>query len=84
MINLAVNWNKNLIALTSITYASKAKDLLNSYGFYCEIRRTPREFATGCGYSVVVRGDLSKILIILNNAGIVHKGIMEVEKGGYI
>ena len=42
---------KSLIAMTSITYAMKAKNLLNSLKYYCEIQRTPKDLGTGCGYS---------------------------------
>ncbi len=42
---------KSLIAMTSITYAMKAKNLLNSLKYYCEIQRTPKGLGTGCGYS---------------------------------
>ena len=41
---------KSLIAMTSITYAMKAKNLLNSLKYYCEIQRTPKDLGTGCGY----------------------------------
>ena len=49
---------KSLIAMTSITYAMKAKNLLNSLKYYCEIQRTPKDLGTGCGYSKVFRGAL--------------------------
>mgnify|MGYP000052040227 CR=1 FL=1 len=45
---------KSLIAMTSITYAMKAKNLLNSLKYYCEIQRTPKDLGTGCGYSIAV------------------------------
>ena len=45
---------KSLIAMTSITYAMKAKNLLNSLKYYCEIQRTPKNLGTGCGYSISV------------------------------
>ncbi len=35
--------------MTSITYAMKAKNLLNSLKYYCEIQRTPKDLGTGCG-----------------------------------
>ena len=33
---------KSLIAMTSITYAMKAKNLLNSLKYYCEIQPNPK------------------------------------------
>ncbi|HOV41500.1 MAG TPA: DUF3343 domain-containing protein [Oscillospiraceae bacterium] len=71
-----------LIALTSITYAIKAQNLLKSMGYYCEIQRTPKELATGCGYSIRVKGDIRTILKILENASIKQNGF--IETGGKI
>lgn len=59
------NEQKTIIALTSITYAIKAKNLLNSAGYYCEIQRTPKDLSKGCGYSIVVKNDINLILSIL-------------------
>ena len=38
-----------LIAMRSITYAIKAKELLNRLGLFCEIEKTPKDLASGCG-----------------------------------
>lgn len=67
-----------LIALTSITYAIKAQNLLKSMGYYCEIQRTPKTLGTGCGYSIRVKGDVSTALRILENASIGQNGYMEI------
>ncbi len=72
------NYTKYLISLYSITYATKAKKLLNSYGFFCEIKRTPRDFSTGCGYSIVVIGEIYEILSILEENNIANKGYTEM------
>ena len=48
---------KSLIAVSSITYAMKAKKLLNNMGLYCEIQKTPKNLGSGCGYSIRVRDD---------------------------
>ena len=56
---------KSLIAMTSITYAMKAKNLLNSLKYYCEIQRTPKDLGTGCGYSIAVTVFLVEITAIL-------------------
>ncbi|WP_037344596.1 DUF3343 domain-containing protein [Ruminococcus sp. FC2018] len=58
--------------MTSITYAMKAKKLLNSRGVYCEIQRTPKNVASGCGYSIKVK-DLSLALSLLEENSIPHK-----------
>lgn len=71
-----------LIALTSITYAIKAQNLLKSLGYYCEIQRTPKNLATGCGYSIRVKGNIAEINKILMNASIKQLGYTEL--GGKI
>ena len=67
-----------LIACTSITYAMKAQSILRSFGYPCEIQRTPKNLASGCGYSIRVQGELSKIVTILNSAMIEQKGYAEI------
>ncbi len=47
--------DKLLIMLTSITYAIKGKSILESYGIFASIERTPRNGGlNGCGYSLYV------------------------------
>lgn len=65
---------KELIVMTSITYAMKAKTMLNSMGFYCEIVRTPKNLGSGCGYSIVIKDDPGEIASILSEHRIPHKG----------
>lgn len=72
------NYAKTLIALSSITYAIKAKNLLNSAGYYCEIERTPKKLAKGCGYSIRVKDDLNLILSILSAEEIKVKDYMTI------
>ena len=71
-----------LIALTSITYANKAQNLLKSLGYYCDVQRTPKNLATGCGYSIRVKGNIDEIKNILSNASIKQIGYTEI--GGKI
>lgn len=63
----------NLIAMTSITYAIKAKKLLISKGYKCEISRTPKNLGSGCGYSIRVFNPPEVILPILKSGGISWK-----------
>lgn len=70
------NFNKYYIALTSITYAIKAKNLLNSAGYCCEIERTPKNLSKGCGYSIVIKDDIQFILSVLESEHITVKGYM--------
>ncbi|MBP1581531.1 MAG: DUF3343 domain-containing protein [Oscillospiraceae bacterium] len=57
------------LAVRSITYAMKAQKLLNRYGIPCRIVRD-RSIRKGCGYRIIVRGDLRRILAILSQNGI--------------
>ncbi len=72
-----------LLAVSSITYAMKAKKLLNGMGIFCEVSKTPKNLASGCGYSVRIRdnpGDNPDYVTgILEKNGIVTKGHMTVE-----
>ena len=59
-----------LIAMRSITYAIKEKELLNRLGLFCEIEKTPKDLASGCGYSIKVRDEPEKIKKLLKERGI--------------
>lgn len=59
--------------MTSITYAMKAKTVLNSKGIRCDIIRTPKNISSGCGYSIRVFGDKNDILQILKQNGVKWK-----------
>ena len=69
-----------LIAVSSITYAMKAKRHINNMGYYCEIEKTPKNLATGCGYSIRVKDDSEIISAILSRNGIAHKDVMSVKR----
>lgn len=63
--------SKNLIMLTSITYAMKAKDVLIRRGIRSDIVRTPKHNSpTGCGYSLYVPRRFNEAVDILNSSGI--------------
>lgn len=67
----------NMIAMTSITYAQKAKKLLNAQRIYCEIQKTPNDLFSGCGYSIRIKDDVSRITAILRANGIKYKDTAE-------
>lgn len=71
---------KSLIAMTSITYAMKAKNLLNSLKYYCEIQRTPKDLGTGCGYSIAVTAHLEEITAILEKERIPFRNVIFEQK----
>ena len=62
---------KQLIGVSSITYAIKGRDILKSKGIKAYVERTPADAdRVGCGYSIYVKGDLSLAEDILKKAGI--------------
>ena len=69
-----------LIAVSSITYAMKAKRLLNGMGYYSEIEKTPKNLSSGCGYSIRVKDSSEVIIGILKNNGIEYKALMSVNR----
>ena len=71
---------KSLIAMTSITYAMKAKNLLNSLKYYCEIQRTPKDLGTGCGYSIAVTAPPAEINAILEKERIPFRNVIFEQK----
>lgn len=70
-----------LISVSSVTYAMKAKNILNSMGYYCEIERQDKNSRVGCGYSLRVRDDPEFISGILERNGIKTRDRRTVERG---
>ncbi len=67
-----------IIMLQSITYATKARNILQKFGIRADITKTPKSFSdNGCGYSLVVpdKGDIA--LRLLNEKGFVIIGVVE-------
>ncbi len=69
--------NRYTIAFVSITTAMKAQTVLRANDFFTEVTRTPRNLASGCGYSVTFTGDLETALAVLERHGIKYKAVME-------
>lgn len=68
--------DKPLIMVSSVTYAMKGKQLLNSAGIRAEIERTPkRDVKNACGYSLYVPKDTDEAEKILkeNNIKIIGR-----------
>ena len=59
-----------LIQLGTVTYAIKARDLLRKKGFNVKIERKSSENSMGCGYAVVLNGDITKAKDIIIKNGI--------------
>ena len=57
------------LSVRSITYAIKAQKLLERHRIPCRIVRN-RSNPKGCGYLLLVRGDVDRILRLLSQNGI--------------
>ena len=68
---------KTYIAMTSITYAYKAKTLFERSGIRCDVIRTPKNIGSGCGYSVAVRTTADRAAALLDKHNIPHKSSYE-------
>ncbi len=66
---------KQLIGMTSITYAVKAQKLLRSKGIRVKIVPTPKNVGSGCGYSLETDGRTAEITRILSENGIRFKEV---------
>ncbi len=68
---------RQMLVLSSITYAYKARDFLTRKGIRAYVERIPADLRTsGCGYGVRVNNDGELIAQMLNQAGIVVKDII--------
>ncbi len=55
--------NKAIVKFSSVTYALKAKGLVENYGGKAIIRKNTKATAgEGCGYSLVIMGNVNKAL----------------------
>lgn len=69
-----------VIRLQSITYATKARNLLLKYGIYSEVVKSPKIAGkSSCGYSLSVPYKADVALEILMSNGFKISGIGEAE-----
>ena len=59
-----------VIATGTVTYAMKGRDLLRKNGFTVKIERITGDKTLGCGYVLVLTGDIEDAEKILKNGGI--------------
>lgn len=72
--------SKSYIKVNSVTHAIKAKNLLNSQGIYAQVVRNDKpDKKEGCGYSVLVDGDLKRAESILRNNHVKIIGIGDAQ-----
>lgn len=70
-----------IIMLQSITYATKARNILLKFGIRSDITKTPKSYSqSGCGYSLVVpiKGDTA--VSLLKEKGFVISGVADSDK----
>lgn len=71
-----------LIMFQSITYATKARNLLMKQGIMSDIVKTPaRKGKASCGYSLKGIGDIDRALYILSNNNYKILGIWDSGEG---
>lgn len=59
--------NKAVIRFSSVTYALKAKEIAEKNGGRTTLRKNPNPRKNeGCGYSLIVVGNVEKIINMLN------------------
>lgn len=68
---------KYAVLTGTVTYAIKGRDLLRRHGFRAGIERVTSSKNSGCGYSVVLEGELDSALALLEKADIKILGVRE-------
>ena len=59
-----------IISTGTITYAIKGRDLLRKKGFKVKIERITGKATLGCGYAIILEGNVNEAERILRDAGI--------------
>lgn len=55
--------NKAIVKFSSVTYALKAKGIVEKYGGTAVVRKNTKATANeGCGYSLIISGNINRIL----------------------
>ena len=68
------------VYISSVTNAMRGKTLLERQGFTVHMQRSSHaNKADGCGYSLLVRGEVGPVTALLSKAGI---RILRTEHGG--
>ncbi len=63
--------NEYIIATGTVTNAIKGRETLKRKGIFAEIERMKAsERQYGCGYAIVVRGDIKEIELLLKQANV--------------
>lgn len=62
----------------TITYAIKGRDLLRRKGYKARVERISAVGKSGCGYTIVVLGNIQEIEALLKKAGVKILEISEI------
>ncbi len=69
--------DKYSISTGTVTYALRGRDALRYYGYKAYVERSSAGDALGCGYSIIVSGDIDKITEILKQKSV---KVLKLEK----
>lgn len=70
--------SRQLIIVSSITYAMKAKSILKSKGIYVDITKTSKySVQQGCGYALILSKNVEQAIEILKNNNINILGVVD-------
>ncbi|MGN0620374.1 MAG: DUF3343 domain-containing protein [Porcipelethomonas sp.] len=53
------------VSMPTVTHAIKAKRFLQSQGYKCEVRRSPKASEYGCTHVIIVNGDKDIVIALL-------------------
>lgn len=59
-----------IITTGTVTYAIKGRDILRKKGFNVKVERITGKSNLGCGYSIILNGEIKDAENILRSAGI--------------
>lgn len=68
---------KYAVMTGTVTYAIKGRDLLRKAGFRAGIERVTSGQNPGCGYAILVDGDIHAAQAMLRDAGVKILGVRE-------
>ena len=60
----------HLITTGTVTYALKGRDILRKKGFKVNIERITGAETFGCGYAIILNGDIKEAESVLRNNGV--------------
>lgn len=67
--------NNAIVKFTSVTYALKAKEIIEKYGGKAVLRKNNKmTVGEGCGYKLIVNGNINRIINLLDLNRIKYSG----------